>query len=102
MFVVSVTCIVVSVTCIVVSVTCIAAFLYFHGIQAQSDLYAHCLTHHCYVVCRTAHERAHLHADERMNKLKWPWERAGAVEDVGEVDEDERHYSNKELYEKFK
>lgn len=52
---------------------------------------------------RTAHEIAHQRAEERLNRLKWPWERIenGGFENQ-EVDENEKNYSNKELYQRFK
>ena len=51
---------------------------------------------------RTAHEKAHKYAEERLERLKWPWERVvnGGYDE--ESDEEERQYSNKELYRKFK
>ena len=51
---------------------------------------------------RTAHDRSHQNANDRMEKLKWPWERIinRSIED--EADPDEQHFSNKEMYRKFK
>ncbi len=46
------------------------------------------------------HEMSHARADERLNRKKWPWQREGAAE-PGD-DGDEQHYSNKQLYHKFR
>jgi hypothetical protein len=53
-------------------------------------------------VFRTAHEIAHQRAEERLNRLKWPWERIenGGFDNV--EDEEERNFSNKDMYRKFK
>ena len=32
----------------------------------------------CSLFTRTAHEASHERAEERLNKMKWPWEREGA------------------------
>lgn len=54
-------------------------------------------------ICRTAHEKSHQHADERLNKLKWPWEREqNGFETDGPADPEEQNYSNKDLYYKYK
>ncbi|ELU06637.1 hypothetical protein CAPTEDRAFT_220130 [Capitella teleta] len=50
----------------------------------------------------SAHEIAHQRAEERLNRLKWPWER---IEDGGfdnAEDGEEKNFSNKEMYRKFK
>ena len=51
---------------------------------------------------RTAHEHSHERADERHEKLKWPWERIINQELESEPDPEEKQYSNKEMYRKFR
>ncbi len=57
--------------------------------------------HSCSANCRSCRERALVRAEERLNARKWPWERTGDANEVEEV-EDAQHYSNKELYHKFR
>lgn len=55
------------------------------------------------VYCRTAHERAHQHSDDWLQMRKWPWERANNNNgNDDDNDEELGHYSNKELYHKYK
>ena len=51
---------------------------------------------------RTAHEKSHQRADDRLNRLKWPWEREedGGVDDA--MDPNEQNFSNKDLYYRYK
>ncbi|XP_013404290.1 uncharacterized protein LOC106169385 isoform X2 [Lingula anatina] len=56
---------------------------------------------------RSAHERAHLKSDQRLDSLRWPWERVnlhGSFDDVinANDDSDEPGYTSPELYEKYK
>lgn len=51
----------------------------------------------------TAHERAHKRSEDRLNQLKWPWERlinAGA--NFESDDPEAEQYTDKQMYEKFK
>ena len=56
------------------------------------------------MIFRTAHEQAHMRAEQRLNNLKWPWERImnGGVDDVAEANTDEAHFSNKDMYQRYK
>ena len=44
---------------------------------------------------------AHKRADERLNNKKWPWQREGDNPDE-EEDSEAEHYTNKELFHKFR
>ena len=54
------------------------------------------------LVFRTAHELSHERSDERRERLKWPWERIINKDIDSEPDSDEQHFSNKEMYRKFR
>lgn len=55
------------------------------------------------VFCRTAHERAHEHAEQRLNNLKWPWERLVNVNNSMDAGDTEAYkYTDKEMYERYK
>ncbi|XP_064601230.1 doublecortin domain-containing protein 1-like [Liolophura sinensis] len=51
----------------------------------------------------TAHERAHKRSEDRLNQLKWPWERL--INAGGDFESDDpvaEQYTDKQMYEKFK
>ncbi|XP_052066407.1 doublecortin domain-containing protein 1-like isoform X1 [Mytilus californianus] len=51
----------------------------------------------------TAHDRAHRLADQRLNNLKWPWERLVNTGNDDDDDDPEAHkYTDKEMYERYK
>ncbi|XP_076116553.1 doublecortin domain-containing protein 1-like isoform X1 [Mytilus galloprovincialis] len=51
----------------------------------------------------TAHDRAHRLADQRLNNLKWPWERLVNAGNDDDDDDPEAHkYTDKEMYERYK
>ena len=50
--------------------------------------------------CSTAHDRAHRLAEQRLNNLKWPWERL--VNTGNDNDPEAQKYTDKEMYEKYK
>ncbi|CAG5132456.1 unnamed protein product, partial [Candidula unifasciata] len=51
----------------------------------------------------TAHQRAHKGSEERLNSLKWPWERLVNVSNSMDMDDPEANkYTDRDLYEKFK
>ncbi|XP_074660217.1 doublecortin domain-containing protein 1-like isoform X2 [Tubulanus polymorphus] len=55
---------------------------------------------------KSAHDRAHARSDERIQNLKWPWERLvdepeAAADDPDEI-EKQKSFSNKELYKKYR
>ena len=53
-------------------------------------------------VCRSAHEKSHQWAEERLNRLKWPWERVLNPDLDTQEDEEEKNFSNKDMYRKFR
>lgn len=51
----------------------------------------------------TAHDRAHRLAEQRLNNLKWPWERlVNTGNDNDDDDPEAQKYTDKEMYEKYK
>lgn len=50
----------------------------------------------------TAHEQAHIKADERLERLKLPWERVVNKSDDEPVDSEEQFFSNKEMYRRYR
>ncbi|GFN87697.1 LOW QUALITY PROTEIN: doublecortin domain-containing protein 1 [Plakobranchus ocellatus] len=51
----------------------------------------------------SAHQRSHARAEERMNTLKWPWERLVNVNNSLDAEDPEASkYTDKDMYEKFK
>ncbi|XP_041366917.1 doublecortin domain-containing protein 1-like [Gigantopelta aegis] len=48
------------------------------------------------------HTRAHLKSEERLNSLKWPWERLVNATNSDDEDLEAQKYTDKELYEKYK
>ncbi|XP_069133406.1 doublecortin domain-containing protein 1-like [Argopecten irradians] len=52
---------------------------------------------------QTAHEIAHERSEQRLNQLKWPWERLVNV-DNGNLDDDPEanKYTDREMYERYK
>ena len=45
---------------------------------------------------------SHERSDERREKLRWPWERIINKDIESEPDSDEQHFSNKDMYRKFR
>ncbi|GFR98754.1 doublecortin domain-containing protein 5 [Elysia marginata] len=51
----------------------------------------------------SAHQRAHARAEERLNTLKWPWERLVNVNNSLDAEDPEASkYTDRDMYEKFK
>lgn len=51
----------------------------------------------------TSHDRAHRLAEQRLNNLKWPWERLiNTGNDNEDEDPEAQKYTDKEMYEKYK
>ena len=50
----------------------------------------------------TAHERAHEKSEQRLNQLKWPWERLVNVNNSFDNDPEANKFTDREMYEKFK
>ncbi|XP_061182929.1 doublecortin domain-containing protein 1-like [Saccostrea echinata] len=51
----------------------------------------------------TCHEIAHRRSEQRLNNLKWPWERLINVsQDEGSEDPDAYKFTDKEMYDKYK
>ena len=54
-----------------------------------------------FAILRSHHEMSHKKAEERLNNRKWPWQREGGGAEE-EDDPEAQHYSNKELYHRFR
>ncbi|KAK3103714.1 hypothetical protein FSP39_021266 [Pinctada imbricata] len=51
----------------------------------------------------TAHELSHQRAEQRLNNLKWPWERLVNVsQNLDDEDPEAHKYTDREMYEKYK
>ena len=64
-----------------------------------------CFIYQCFFpfACSTAHDRAHRLAEQRLNNLKWPWERlVNTGNDNDDNDPEAQKYTDKEMYEKYK
>lgn len=56
-----------------------------------------------FILHRTYHEIAHRRSEQRLNNLKWPWERLINVsQDDGADDPDAYKFTDKEMYDKYK
>ena len=56
-----------------------------------------------YVPCfRSAHARACERGDQRLNNLKWPWERLVNVNNSFDADPEAEKYTDRQMYEKYK
>ncbi|XP_052801857.1 doublecortin domain-containing protein 1-like [Mya arenaria] len=51
---------------------------------------------------KSAHERAHEKSEQRLNNLKWPWERLVNVNNSFDTDPEANKFTDREMYEKFK
>jgi len=51
---------------------------------------------------KSYHEMAHERSEQRLNNLKWPWERLVNVNNSFDADPEANKYTDKEMYEKFK
>ncbi|KAH3884070.1 doublecortin domain-containing protein 1-like [Dreissena polymorpha] len=51
---------------------------------------------------KTCHDLAHERSEQRLNNLKWPWERLVNVNNSFDSDPEANKYTDREMYEKFK
>ncbi|KAL4224512.1 doublecortin domain-containing protein [Mactra antiquata] len=51
---------------------------------------------------KTYHQVAHERSEQRLNNLKWPWERLVNVNNSFDADPEANKYTDRELYEKYK
>lgn len=51
---------------------------------------------------KTYHQMAHEKSEQRLNNLKWPWERLVNVNNSFDNDPEANKYTDREMYEKYK